>query len=107
MDPDRWVDVLDGQRYVRKVRTNGTVVVDNRYYYVGHAWAGKYVNLRLDAAQRAFVVEYREQPIKVLPVKGLQGAPVSWEDYVIHIMQEARAQVLAGPTLGRQLRFPI
>ena len=29
VDPDRWLEVVDGQRYVRKVRANGTVSVDN------------------------------------------------------------------------------
>ena len=71
VDPDHWLEVLDGQRYVRKVRSNGTVKVDSVYYYVDQAWAGKYVSLQLDATQRAFVVEYREQPIKTLPLKGL------------------------------------
>jgi hypothetical protein len=49
------VEVLDGQRYVRKVRPNGTVSVDSVSYAIDHAWAGKYVSLRIDAAQRQFV----------------------------------------------------
>ena len=32
VDPDRWVEVLDGQRYVRKIHRNGTVSVDGALY---------------------------------------------------------------------------
>jgi hypothetical protein len=28
VDPDRWLKVLDGERYMRKVRANGTVSVE-------------------------------------------------------------------------------
>ncbi len=71
IDPDRWVEVLDGQRYVRKIAKNGTVSVDGSLYYIDQAWHGRYVSLRIQAAQRVFVVEYREQVLKTLPLKGL------------------------------------
>lgn len=40
IDPDRWVEVLDGKRFVRKVRANGTVSIDNTSYYIGTAKQG-------------------------------------------------------------------
>jgi Integrase core domain len=106
VDPDRWIEVLSGQRYVRKVRANGTVMVDSVSYYVDRAWEGKYVTLRIDAAAREFVVEYREQPIKRLPIKGLVGSPLPLEAYLKHITLEARTQLLAGRAVGQQLRLP-
>lgn len=105
VEPDRWVEVLDGERYVRKVRSNGTVTVENVRYYVDQAWAGKYVSLQLDAQQRSFRVEYREHGIKLVPLKGLVGETLSWEAYLEHISLEARTTLMAGRPVGQQLRL--
>jgi hypothetical protein len=107
VDPDHWLMVLDGQRYVRKVRSNGTVTVDSVRYYVDQAWAGKYVTLRIDALQRVFGVEYREQAIKQLAIKGLVGERLPLEVYLDQITLEARTQVVAGRPIGQQLRLPL
>ena len=107
VDPDRWLEVLDGQRYVRKVRSNGSVTVDGTRYYVDQAWAGKYVSLRIDAGARAFAVEYREQAIKVLAIKGLVGEQLRLEVYLDQIALEARTQLVAGRPIGQQLRLPL
>jgi hypothetical protein len=107
VDPDRWVEVLNGERYVRKVRATGTVSVDRSVYSIDQAWAGKYVTLRLDAANRTFVVEYREQPIKHVPIKGLVGDVLPLETYLELITREARTQTIAGRPVGQQLRLPL
>ena len=87
--------------------TNGTVTVDRVSYYVDQAWAGKYVSLQLDAAQRVFVVEYREQAIKQVPLKQLVGEQLSLEVYLELITVEARTQLVAGRPVGQQLRLPV
>jgi hypothetical protein len=107
VDPDHWLAVLDGQRYVRKVRSNGTVSVDSVGYYVDHAWAGKYVSLQIDAREHVFVVEYREQVVKQLPIKGLIGERLPLEVYLELITTEARTQLVAGRPVGQQLRLPV
>jgi integrase-like protein len=107
IDPDRWVDILNGQRYVRKVRANGTVSIDNTRYYIDQAWEGKYVTLRLDASTRSFIVEYREQALKQLPIKGLVGEVLPLSTYLELIAREARTQTIAGRPLGQQLRLPL
>ncbi len=107
VDPDRWLAVLHGHRYVRKVRTNGTVSVDNVSYYVDQATIGKYVSLQIDAHARVFVVEYREQVVKQLPIKGLVGEPLPLEVYLEQITREARTQLVAGRPIGQQLRLPL
>jgi hypothetical protein len=107
LDPDRWLAVLDGERYVRKVMGNGTVVIDNSYYYVGQSSVGKHVRLRLDAAKRVFVVEYREKVIKQLPIKGLLGEAIALDTYVELMAQAARTQYIAGRPIGRQLQLPL
>ena len=53
VDPDRWLAVLDGQRYVRKVKPNGSVHVHTSETTTSSRHgAGQYVSLRIDAAQR-------------------------------------------------------
>ncbi|GAB4426094.1 MAG: IS481-like element ISRm20 family transposase [Chloroflexi bacterium OHK40] len=107
VDPDRWLDVLHGERYVRKVRTNGTVTVDNRLYYIDRHWAGRYVSLCVDAPSRAFSVEYREEAIKQLPIRGLLGDPMPLSAYLDVMTQAARGQAVAGRPIGQQLRLPL
>jgi hypothetical protein len=105
VDPDRWLKVLDGQRYVRKVRSKGSVQVDGVTYYVDQGWAGKHVSLRIDAVERVFVVEYREQVLKTLPIKGLKGEALLWEEYLECMTLEARTNLVVGRPMGRQLRL--
>ena len=107
VDPERWLEVLDGQRYVRKVRANGTIKVDERDYYIDSAWAGKYVSVRLSAAERSFQIEYREQVVKQLPIKGLIGERLPLDVYLSQIVCEARHQTLIGRPIGHQLRLPL
>ena len=107
VDPDRWLEVLDGQRYVRKVRSNGMISVDNVSYYVDQALVGKYVSLQIAAQARSFVVEYREQVLKQLPIKGLVGEQLPWDVYVEQIALEARTRLVGGRPIGQQLRLPI
>ena len=57
VDPDRWVEILDGQRYVRKIHRNGTVSVDGALYSIDQAWHGRYVSRRIHAAKRVFAVD--------------------------------------------------
>jgi Integrase core domain len=105
VDPDRWLDVLDGQRYVRKVQPNGSVQLHTSTYYIEQARRGQYVSLRIDAPQRCLVVEYGEQVLKTLPIRGLVGERMALEDYVAHLCAEARSAMLVGRPVGRQLRL--
>jgi transposase InsO family protein len=107
VDPDRWVDVLDGLRFVRKIRRDGTVTVDGMAYYIDYAWHGRYVSLHIQAGARTFRVEYREEVLKEVPIKGLMGEKLSFEVYLEQMKMEARAQYVAGRPVGRQLRLPV
>jgi hypothetical protein len=82
IEPDAWLTIVDGERYVRKVRANGTVSVDEVSYYVDQAMAGQYVSLCLQADKRAFVVEVRNHTLKEIPIKGLLGDPLPLDDLV-------------------------
>jgi hypothetical protein len=106
VDPDAWLVPLDGRRYVRKVRSNGTITVDEVAYYIGAPLTGQTVALRVDATQRTFVVEHRDHPLKELSIAGLHGAPLAWEDYLAHMRAEARTATTGSP-LVQQLRLPL
>ncbi len=92
VDPDRWLRVNDGLHLVRLVRGDGTVRVDLKSYYVGRALAGQHVALHLSAAKRALLVVQGLQLIKTLPLKGLWGKILRFEDFVRLMMGQARAE---------------
>ena len=77
---------------LRTVGRDGQVSVDLRLSYVTRALAGQRVSLRLDAAERCLVVTHQLRPIKLLPLKGLYGARLSFEQFVRWMSQQARAQ---------------
>jgi hypothetical protein len=66
VDPDAWLHHVDGQHFVRKVRANGSVLLDDVSYYVKQALAGQYVDICVDATTRELVVWHRHQPFKRL-----------------------------------------
>ncbi len=92
VDADRWLRVNDGLHLVRLVRGDGTVRVDLKSYYVGRALAGQHVALHLSAAKRALLVVQGLQLIKTLPLKGLWGKILRFEDFVRLMMGQARAE---------------
>ena len=89
VDPDRWLHVNDGLHLVRR---DGTVRVDLKSYYVGRPLAGQHVALHLSAAKRALLVVHGQQVIKTLPLKGLWGKAVRFEEFVQLMMGQARAE---------------
>ena len=92
VDPDRWLRVNDGLHLVRLVRRDGTVRVDLKSYYVGRALAGQHVALHLSAAKAALLVVHGQQVIKTLPLKGLGGKALRFEEFVRLMMGQARAE---------------
>ncbi len=92
VDPDRWLQVYDGLHLVRQVRSDGSVRIDLKSYYVGRALAGQHVALHLSAAKRALLVVWGQQVIKTLPLKGLSGQALRFEAFVRLMMGQARAE---------------
>jgi hypothetical protein len=89
VDPDAWLRAVDGRAYLRKVRTNGSVLVDEVPYYIAQDLAGQYVTLRVEAATRAFVVVHHGKEIKRLAIKGLQHRLLSFDAFVDLLVQQA------------------
>ncbi len=89
VDPDAWLHHVDGQHFVRKVRANGTVLLDDVSYYVKQALAGQYVDICVDASARELVVWHQHQPLKRLAIKGLQNTLLPFEQFVALMAEQA------------------
>jgi transposase InsO family protein len=88
VDPDRWLQVIDGSAYVRRVGGDGCVDVDLSPYYIGKSWAGQYVTMHVDSASQAFSVWHGTNWIKDLPIKKLVGHILPLKEF-FGLMQEA------------------
>jgi hypothetical protein len=96
VDPNRWLHLVDGRRFVRKVRYNGTVALEDSSYYVNQRLAGQYVTLQVKAAEQVVVVSHRHQAIKQMPLKGLHQGPRAFGEYVALVKQQARSRQCVG-----------
>jgi transposase InsO family protein len=92
VDPDAWLLTLDGLHLERKVDRNGNVSVDLKRYYVSSQLAGRHVVLELDADEDCMHVLLEGQPLKDLPLRGLVGKLLSYEQFLTHMCHQARAQ---------------
>ena len=92
VDPDGWLLPLDGLHLERKVDRHGMVSLDLKRYYVSSQLVGHHVVLQLDAQQRCVHVLHEQQVVKVLPLKGLVGQLLSFEQFLTHMLHQARAQ---------------
>jgi hypothetical protein len=103
VDPDSWMRVLDGQQYVRRVRRDTSVSIDNVLYYATRALVGKEVTLRLDATARQFVIEDEGKEVKRVPIQGVGQGPVPFATFVEQLCQEARTgRPAVGPASYQQ-----
>ena len=92
VDPDSWLTSLNGEHFIRKVRSDGGVALDKYDYYLGRELAGQYVALVIDAAKGQIVVEHHQQEVKRLNLKGLYGTRLSMQAYSEAIKLEARSE---------------
>ncbi len=89
VDPDAWLDTINGEMFKRRVNAAGTVQIDKQKYYVGRAFRGRLVLLRVDALNKKFVVELNDEVIKTIPIKGLFHGDLSFPDYLDFICKQA------------------
>jgi transposase InsO family protein len=90
VDPDGWLDAFDGVHLERKVDRRGTVSLDLKRYYVSPTLAGQHVVLHLDAKAHCVQVLHEQQLIKSLPIKGLVGHLLSFEQFLAHMGHQAQ-----------------
>jgi hypothetical protein len=89
IDPDRWLEMVDGQLFTRRVNAAGSVQVDKHKYYIGRAYHGRSVVLEVDATHKQFKVELAQKPLKTIPIKGLEHRQLSFDEYLEFICQQA------------------
>lgn len=92
VDPDGWLGFYHGRFFRRRVNSKGTVHVDKNTYYIGRHLRGQTVQLRLDAQQKYFTVWHDKACVKQVAIKGLYNEPLSLDEYVEMILQEAQSE---------------
>jgi hypothetical protein len=107
VDPDRWIDALDGQQFVRKVRHDSSVQLDEVRYYTKQELVGKYVTLRVEAATRSLVIEYENQEYKRVAIRGTGVGRMPFATFVERLCEEARLGRGASQPLIQQLRLAL
>ena len=68
------------------------VSIDLKRYYVSSKLVGRRVVLHLDAQQHCMQVLLEQQPITSLPLRGLVGHLLSFEQFLTHMLHQDRAQ---------------
>ena len=91
VDPESWLTALDGLHLERKVDGHGMVSIDLKRYYVSSQLVGHHVVLHLDAKGRCMQVLHQQQVVKSLPLKGTVGHLLSFEQFLTHMLHQARA----------------
>jgi hypothetical protein len=103
VDPDRWLERVNKQAFARSVKANGGVIINHEEYYLGRALTGQRVTCLVNAEEKQFDSWHHASRVKQLPIKGLSGKPLPFEEYVSLMKQEARSDyrryLQAHPTL--------
>ena len=104
VNPDAWLDTLQGQAFARRVGTDGCVTVDHEPYDVKQALAGQQVVLFVNAPERSFDVWLGSQGLKRIPIKGLHGAEMPLDQYIRLMQEQARSEERRLQLAHRSLR---
>lgn len=107
VDPDRWVDALDGKRYRRKVQANTSVKLDTQRYYATQELVGQMVTLVIHAADRTLGVEHDGKEVKRVPLQGTGQPACSFEQFVEQLCEEARTGRRGAARPLQQLRLTL
>jgi hypothetical protein len=92
VDPDSWLAALDRLHLQRKVDRYGMISIDLKRYYVSTHLVGHRVSLQLNAQLHCFQVFHEHQLIKSVPLRGLVGHTLSFEQFLSQMLHQARAQ---------------
>lgn len=92
LDPDGWLKAVDGMHLSRKVNSQGMVSVDLKRYYISSQLVGQHIVVHLDAQSRCMQFIHEQHPLKLIPVHGLVGHLLPFEQFLAHMLHQARAQ---------------
>jgi hypothetical protein len=92
VDPDRWLVHLHKHAFARTIRADGKLTINRLDYYVSRNLAGQRVTCWVNAAEKGFDIWQPAGPLKSIPINGLHGKPMPFQDYVGLMKQEARSE---------------
>ena len=90
VNPDAWLSRYDKRVFKRKVGQNGSAQVGKHSYYLDYWLAGQSVGFQLDAKLAVFNVFHKGNFVKQADVQGLLGHTMPFQDFVRHMLQQAR-----------------
>jgi hypothetical protein len=105
IDPEAWLDPWQGTHFERKVDRLGTIRIDLKRYGVGHRFIGQRVSAAIDASTRSLSIYLEHQLLKTVPLKGIVGKTLAFEEFVTHMKHQARAQQRLRSAQERQQRM--
>ena len=83
---------MDKQAFARMIRADGKLTINRVNYYVSRQLAGQRVTCWVNAAQKCFDIWQPEGRITSMPIKGLHGKIMPFQDYVALMKAEARSE---------------
>ena len=92
VEPDRWLVQMDKHAFARTIRAGGDLTINHQDYYVNRSLAGQRVTCWVNAAEKSFDIWKTEEFIKAVPIKGLHGQSLPFQDYVALMKREARSE---------------
>ncbi|HYT34600.1 MAG TPA: hypothetical protein VEL69_06160 [Ktedonobacteraceae bacterium] len=92
VDPDRWLVQINQQAFARTIRSDGKLTINHVDYYVSRSLAGQRVTCWVNAAEKRFDIWQPGGRIKSVPIKGLHGQVMPFEEYVALMKREARSE---------------
>jgi Integrase core domain len=92
IDPDRWLERVNGQAFVRKVQSDASLTINHERYYVPRELAGQQITCLINAPEKQFDMWQAGSRIKSVPIKGLYGKTMPFDEYIELMKQEARSE---------------
>jgi hypothetical protein len=92
VDPDRWLEQVRTQVFVRQVQSDGSRTINHEQYSVPRQLAGQPVTCLINVPEKQFEIWQASSHVKSVPIKGLSGRTVPFEESVELMKQEARSE---------------
>jgi hypothetical protein len=80
--PDRWLERLNKPAFARTIQSGGGITINHEDYDVSRALAGRRVMCVVNAAEKQFDLWQPGVRIKSVPIKGLYGRTVPFDEDV-------------------------
>jgi hypothetical protein len=83
---------MDKRAFARTIRVSGHLTINHQDYYVSRKLAGQRATCWVNAAEKRFDIWQPSGQIKSVPIKGLHGKIMPFQEYVTLMKQEARSE---------------